>query len=165
MNTLLRLAFVLFFAPLAAMANDTFKADPTLFANQRAEIEKSMRGDKYSELTRTQREEVTAALDRMEAILASADSVKSLEEDKKIQLFNDQEMINNTLTKAREDSRMVCRQRIKTGSHLANTECHTVAERRRELESSQSALREHQRIKTRLCASRLPGVCAPGSVN
>ena len=147
MRLTLSLVFVLLFASLTAQAKDTIQADPTQFASQRAEIEKSIQGDKYSELTRTQREEVMAALDRMETILASADSVKNLEEGKQIELYNDQELINNLLTQAREDSRMICRQRIRTGSHRANTECRTVAEIRRDRESTQQAMRDHQRSK------------------
>ena len=151
MRLVVSLALVLLFASSAATAKDSanahIQADPSLFASQRAAIEKSITSDKYSELTRTQREEVTAALNRMEAILASTDSVKSLDEKKQVQLFNDQELVNNLLTKAREDSRMICRQEKKIGSHRLNTQCRTVAEIRRERESSQGALREHQRIK------------------
>ena len=143
------LSLLLLLAPLAAGAKDTakesIKADPSLFPAQRAEIEKSIKTDKYSELTLTQREKVAAALDRMEAILASADSIAALEEEKKIELFNDQELINNLLTKAREDSRLVCARRVKTGSHRPTTECRTVGERRRDRLESQDALREHQR--------------------
>jgi hypothetical protein len=145
------LALLLFLVPLTGFAKDTaqkdmIQADPTGFAAQRAEIEKSMASDKYTELTRTQREEVDAALDRMEEILVSIESVDDLEHDQKEQLFNDQELVNNVLTQAREDSRMVCKKQQRTGSHRLNNYCRTVGEIRRERENSQDSLRRMQRI-------------------
>ena len=147
------LAFAFFFASLSVAAakevKTTIKPDPASFGAQRAEIENSFRTDAYSELTRTQREQVTEALDRIEALLRGVRAVSELEEKQRIQLFNDQDYVNTTLTKARADSRTICRRETRVGSHRPTTRCNTVAEIRRERESSQSDLREHQRSHMR----------------
>ena len=74
------------------------------------------------------------------------DSIQSLDTDDRTQLFNDQEMVNTVLTKARADSRTICRKQVRTGSHRLNQYCRTVAEIRNERENSQDAMRRFQRI-------------------
>lgn len=126
----------------------TVKTDPSLFPSVKAQIEKELAdGKTYSELTATEKREVLAALERIETLLAEAGSVEALPTEAKVRLINDQEFVNTVLTQGREGSRLICRQETKTGSHRRTPKCQTVAERRRELESSQDALRDHQRIK------------------
>jgi hypothetical protein len=151
----LRLLFVSAFAVALLVAtvssvsakdsDEILRASPANFAAQRAEIEKGFRGDEYSELTRTQREDVIAALDRMEDTLAGVESIDSLETKKKVQLLNDQELINTVLTQAKEDSRLICRNEVRTGSHRLTPQCRTVGERRRQREEDQANLRKMQR--------------------
>ena len=138
-------ALVLFAASLSlASAKDPGKypisADIAAFPALRADIEKDLKGDDYNELTRTQREDVIAALDRMETVLAGVDSIQSLDIDDRTQLFNDQELVNTVLTKARADSRTICRKEVRTGSHRLNQNCRTVAEIRRDRDESQQSL-------------------------
>lgn len=127
-------------ASSVAAAKDMIRANPAEFPALRAEIQKALKGEAYSELTRTEREEVTAALDRMEKALASVDSVKDLDNRVQTQLFNDQELVNTVLTKAAADSRTVCRQQVRTGSHRHNQVCRTQGEIRREREEAQRQL-------------------------
>lgn len=141
MRLRLCLALVLFGASLSlGFAKEAIRADPSEFPVLRKQIEKALKGDDYSELTRTQREEVIAALDRMQATLSGVDSVQHLAPADKTQLFNDQELVNTVLTKAAADSRTVCRQQVRTGSHRHNQVCRTVAEIRREREEAQRQL-------------------------
>ena len=68
--------------------------------------------------------------------------MEGLNAQQKADVFNDQERINTLLTKALEDSRLVCRRERKVGSHRMITECMTVAERRQAYESAQKAMRD-----------------------
>ena len=86
-----------------------------------------------------------AALDRIGGALAESGSLQSMPEDMKVRVFNDQEAVNTLLTKGREDSQLVCTRETPSGSHRPHTSCKTVAERRRDRERSQDALRTVQR--------------------
>lgn len=121
------------------------KVDVAAFADSRARIERALSDkDAYSELSARQRADVMQALDRMGSTLARVNSVSELNGDDKVQLFNDQEMVNSVLTQAADDSRLVCRQDTKTGSHRRITQCRTVAQIRREREEGQETARRVQ---------------------
>jgi hypothetical protein len=125
-------------SPAFAATKEALRIEPNEFAATRADIEAAIRKtDRYSELTRTQHEEMTAALDRMERVLSGVKSVDSLDQDTRTQLFNDQELINNLLTKVAEDSRLICRREKRVGSHRSTNTCITVGERRRQREAVQ----------------------------
>jgi hypothetical protein len=103
-------------------------------------------GKTYSELDQKQRSDVSAALDRIRSALGSHGGVvDSMPQETKLQVFNDQELVNTVLTKGREDSRLMCTRETPIGSHRSVTYCKTVAERRRDREQSQDALRSAQR--------------------
>lgn len=141
----LRLAFLLIAASVSLATakepeNEPIRADIAQFPALRADIENDLRGEEYAELTRRQREDVIAALDRMEETLAGLDSIQSLDIDDRTQLFNDQELVNTVLTKARDDSRTICRKEVRTGSHRLNQNCKTVAQIRRDRDESKESL-------------------------
>lgn len=116
------------------------------FADQREAIEKALAdGKTYSEISATDREEVRSALSRMAMHLDGGRSVQDLPEATKAIVFNDQERINQILTQASEDSRVVCTRQTKVGTHRPVTQCLTVAERRRIREQTADELYRHQR--------------------
>jgi hypothetical protein len=122
--------------------------DDTSFATQKQQILADLNeGKRYAEIGREDREKVTNALDRMESVLTRGGSVQALDDREKVSLFNDQELVNTILTSASEDSRIVCERNKKTGSHRAESECKTIAQRRRERESSQDFLRSRPTIR------------------
>lgn len=115
------------------------------FADQRQAIEKKLAdGKTYSEIGANERSLVKDALARISSALESGGGIEALSETQKAAVFNDQETINNILTKAGEDSRLVCERVEKLGSHRKTTVCLTVAERRRVRESSENTLRRVQ---------------------
>ena len=131
-------AGIAFGAKPAPSRNDAIRIAPNEFAQSRADLEAVIRKtDRYSELTPRQREDLDAALDRMEHTLSTVTVIADLKEEDKTRLYNDQELVNNVLTQAAEDSRMVCKREKKVGSHRYTNVCHTVAERRRMRESMQ----------------------------
>ena len=131
--TLLLLALAASPLALGKNAPQAIELTPSQFAESRADIEREIgKTKRYSELTRSQREEVSRALDRMESALAKAKSVEDLDAATKTQLFNDQELVNNVLTKAFDDSRLICKREKRVGSHRISNTCITVGERRRQ---------------------------------
>ncbi|HEX7803244.1 MAG TPA: hypothetical protein VF471_10880 [Pseudoxanthomonas sp.] len=117
------------------------------FAEQRKAIEADLAdGETYSEISTEDRATVNQALDRIAGLFQTYGSVERLSWADRTQMFNDQEQINNILTKAGEDSRLVCRREKKVGSHRVTSQCSTVANRRRAMEDSQNVLRDNRRI-------------------
>ena len=143
------IAFVLCLSASAAWAN---QESPRLtvaegdFAAQRAEIEADLAdGKTYREISASDRTKVRESLNRIEGMLEGVASVDSLNEEAKARLFNDQEQVNNILTSAAADSRLVCERSAPTGSNRKITTCQTVAERDRRRDRDQGNLRDMQR--------------------
>ncbi|KAF1702002.1 hypothetical protein CSC66_12190 [Pseudoxanthomonas kaohsiungensis] len=103
-------------------------------------------GKTYAEISVQDRQKVTGSLNRISGLLGDAQSVDQLPQATKVEVFNEQELINTVLTQAREDSRLVCTREKKVGSHRTTNTCKTVAERRRDQEESQNALRRNMRV-------------------
>lgn len=115
------------------------------FEAQASAIHKDLAdGTTYSELSDAQRVDVNAALERIGTALSSHGGIAALPEAARLRVFNDQELVNTILTKGREDSRMMCDRETPIGSHRPHVICKTVAERRRDRERSQDALRGAQ---------------------
>ncbi len=151
MKTLCNYALAgLFLVATAAQASDSrpnlAASDYAGFQAQSQVIRRDLNeGKLYSELDQKQREEVTAALDRIDAALQSHGNAAALPEETKLRVFNDQELVNAILTKGREDSRLLCTRETPVGSHRPVNSCKTVAERRRERDRSQDTMRVLQR--------------------
>lgn len=112
------------------------------FAAQRAQIlEELGDGETYSEISNADRGKVNAALARISAALDHSGGVAQLGEQQKVDVFNDQELINNILTEAGENSRLICKRVKKTGSHMTSNQCMTVGARNRAAEHAQDELR------------------------
>jgi hypothetical protein len=116
------------------------------FAAQRAQIEADLAdGKTYAEISRNDRAKVRESLDRIGATLAGVESIDALNPDAKARVFNDQELVNQILTAAAADSRLICERTAKTGSNRKITTCETVAERNRRRELDQDNLQKMQR--------------------
>src|SRR3546814_2207868 len=112
------------------------------FAAQRTQIlEELGDGETYSEIKNADREKVKSALARISATLEQSGGVARLGEEQKVAVFNDQELINNILTEAGENSRLVCKRVKRTGSHMSSNQCMTVAAPDRAREHAQEQVR------------------------
>lgn len=149
---------VLALAPLAATANipsdgSAFSPEKGLDLSGSFEVQRdaivSALGDgkTYSEISPSDRQKVTTSLGRISSLLGGAGSVEQLSEATKVEVFNEQELVNTVLTQAHEDSRLVCTREKKVGSHRTTNNCMTVAERRRAREQSENALRNNSGYK------------------
>lgn len=120
--------------------------DSNDFRAQRAEIEKGLAdGKTYAEITAADRTKVRESLDRISSRLEGVDSVDSLSESAKMEVFNNQEVVNTILTQAEADSRLVCQRTAPTGSNRKVTRCETVAARKRRMELDQGNLQKIQK--------------------
>ena len=147
-----RLAFALLFlaivgSPVLAAERASVDVTGGIFQEQRKIIEAElMDGETYSEIGTDDRATVNQAMDRISRLFQTYGSVERLSWEDRTRMFNDQEQINNILTKAGEDSRQVCRREKKVGSHRITSQCSTVADRRRAMEDSQNVLRDSRRV-------------------
>lgn len=137
------LAFVVLFAGVASAQDRDARVDVNGgFAVQQQKIMAALDdGKSYSEIGKAEREKVVAALARIGTALQHAGSVENLSKEQKVAVFNDQELANAILTRAGEDSRLVCKRTMATGTHRTTTQCMTVAESNRLRERSQEEFR------------------------
>lgn len=112
------------------------------FAAQRAQIERDLAdGKTYAEISAGDRAKVRESLNRISGELEGVESIDELNDTAKARVLNDQEQINQILTAAKADSRLVCTREAKTGSNRKVTICQTVAERNRRREVDHENLR------------------------
>ncbi|WP_152982723.1 hypothetical protein [Stenotrophomonas humi] len=128
---------------LAKPAELPFKAGESFQAQQQKVRADLLGGEVYSEISAEDRQRVVAALDRMSGLIGEG-SAESLSPEHKTQVVNDQELVNTVLTKAREDSRLICRREKSLGSQMASSQCFTVAQRDRMRQDSRSRLQSMQ---------------------
>ncbi|KAF1694314.1 hypothetical protein CSC64_04405 [Pseudoxanthomonas koreensis] len=115
----------------------------TSFEAQRSAILAALGdGKTYVEITPEGARQVRTSLDRISGMLDGKASVGELNGADKVEVFNEQERINTLLTKARDDSRLVCRREKKTGSNRPVNSCATVAERRRMRDDTYQAMKD-----------------------
>lgn len=96
-------------------------------------------GETYAEIADEQRAQVKESLARFVGVLNQSGGNPN--PDQKAQLATEQSMINQILSQAAADSRLVCRREATIGSLRTTTQCKSVAERRRDAQEAQEAMR------------------------
>ncbi|MDH7453327.1 hypothetical protein QF205_09650 [Luteimonas composti] len=130
------------FALALLLAGPTFAktkiefADHAAFQTQKAKIEAEMiKGGEYGEISTEGRAAVLSHLEAIGHALGGNSGAGSAAE-RQVEIYNHQSAVNQILTQAAEDSRVVCTRQRKTGSKFATNRCITVAEQRREREGA-----------------------------
>src|SRR3546814_5554506 len=90
-------------------------AGPSEFEARMISIREAMDDGTYGEIGPADRREVLAALARIRTALGPSGDASRLNERRKLRVFNDQELVNNLLTSADEDSRLVFRRETQNG--------------------------------------------------
>ena len=98
-------------------------------------------GETYAEIATADRANVKASLAKLASIVN--ENGGSLNPQQKTQLLNEQNTINQILSQAAADSRLVCRREAQIGSLRTTTQCKTVAERRRDAQEAQETMRRN----------------------
>ncbi|WP_409460406.1 hypothetical protein ACK1O1_15705 [Stenotrophomonas maltophilia] len=109
-------------------------------AEQLRNVETAINSDDYSEIGLEDKSRVQQAVGRIRDRMGEHERVEQLSPNDQTAVFNDQEVINTILTRARADSRMVCRRERSTGSNMPQSVCMTVAQRRKAQEDSRKVL-------------------------
>ena len=108
-------------------------------------LQKNLKKKAYSHLEDSDRERIAVSQSRLRAILADVDAIEKLSEADRLELWNEHARVLAIL-EAREDQRLVCERVFKTGTHVAKTECMTVAERDRIRQEAADMMREQKVI-------------------
>lgn len=137
-SILLSIALCVVLSGTSATAADTRPAGGG-FAGLLAELEP---GGRYGHLPETSRRDAREALLRMQRRIDAAGGADRLSKKARIAVFNDQELVNGILTGADPKDRLVCRHERRTGSHLEQGACLTVAERQQATEHARDAFRD-----------------------
>ena len=98
-------------------------------------------GETYAEIAAADRANVKESLARLATIVN--ENGGSLNPQQRTQLLNEQNTINQILSQAAADSRLVCRREAQIGSLRTTTQCKTVAERRRDAQEAQETMRRN----------------------
>lgn len=148
---MLKISYVVMFAILM-LAGDAVAAPKNALDVREApakQVERVRRdlaeGKTYSEISLDQRSKVEEALVRVSSAFERYPDLQKMPEADKVAVFNDQETINAILTKAGEDSRLICKREKTIGSHMSNSNCMTAAARRRIQDRNQRDLSNAQR--------------------
>lgn len=139
---LLLVAVSILGVPTLAAAVDIGKPFKPQAEQVRTDLQK---GEKYSEISQEERAKVTAALDRIEAVLDAQPDVQALQPDQRVAVTNDQELVTKILTRAGEDSRLICRRERALGSQMSTKQCMTAAQRRRQSTVNPDEISRQQR--------------------
>ena len=128
---------------VAKSAEVPFRAGGSFQAQQQKVRADLQGGEVYSEISAGDRQRVVTALDRMSGLIGEG-SAESLSPESKAQVSSDQELVNTVLTKARQDSRLICRREKSIGSQMTSSQCFTVAQRDRMKRDSQDRMQSAQ---------------------
>lgn len=111
------------------------------FPEQRDQIIADLDSGKiYNEIKPAERAKVLDALRRIDLVLDPERSNRVTEPDR-LQAFNDQELVNEILTQAKDDSRLICRRERPVGSNRPQNICISVAQRREARENGVDTMR------------------------
>lgn len=122
-------------------------AEPVVDANlpiaeQLQQVEVLLNSERYAEITAAGRAEVRQAVSKITTTMAGRGSLDELNPAQRIEVLNQQEVINSTMNRAAADSRISCERHKPIGSNRPVRVCMSVAERRRAREKSELMMRE-----------------------
>ena len=161
MRTTLALAIALsmaMLAPCSARENyhekqvnaDTKEAFVDISQNVRRQMDP---GGKYEFVPADERARIDKSFAAMTALFDQYGTVSAMNQDAKVQLFNNQEVVNSILTK-RDRDRVICTNKAPIGSHIRQTTCHTYAQ---EVQAHQETQKQMSDWKVMGCAGTSSG--------
>ncbi|HET7923646.1 MAG TPA: hypothetical protein VFL30_02045 [Rhodanobacteraceae bacterium] len=123
-----------------------------------ADVSQSVRremdhGGKYEFVPPDERAKIDKNFDDMTKLFDQYGTVSAMNQDAKVRLFNDQEVVNSILTK-RDRDRVICQNKAPIGSHIQQTSCHTYAQ---EVEARQETQKQMSDWKIMGCAGTSSG--------
>ena len=124
-----------------------------------ANVREAMKpGGRYEYVKPAERNTIEQKLSMMDALFKQSPTVAGMSQETKIELFNDQEVVNSILTQ-RDSERVICTKTAPIGSHIPITTCHTYGQ-------EQDAHKNSEKVKegwTRTqCGDVIKGSCGGG---
>jgi hypothetical protein len=111
-----------------------------------AEVHRQMvPGGRFEFVTRDEYATVNNRLDDMQLLFDKYGSVVQMDARTKIQLFNDQEVVNGILTQ-RDDDRLICESSPPTGSLIPKTTCRKYGEIEKSRKDTRSFMERFQQV-------------------
>jgi hypothetical protein len=112
------------------------------FDDVAASVRKEMvHGGRYEFVKADERRKIDKSLDDMTQLFDQYGNVQAMNQDTKVRLFNDQELVNSILTK-RDRDRVICTNQAPLGSHIPITTCHTYGQEIEAREGTQNQLEQ-----------------------
>jgi hypothetical protein len=135
------IALVAFLALTGSAFADKFDVQVNInkadFDATRTHLIGQMESDKYSDITPADKASVIAALDRIDVRLGKS----QLGDQDRLDIFNDQELINQITSHARAESRLFCEREEPTGSHVIRVVCMSMGKWMEREKAGQTAMR------------------------
>ncbi|HUH30878.1 MAG TPA: hypothetical protein VLZ55_05885 [Rhodanobacter sp.] len=111
-----------------------------------AAVEKQMApGGHYEFVTAPERSDIDARFKKMQAVFAKYGTIAQMDQQAKVQLFNDQEAVNAILTH-RNDTRQICENVAPMGSIIPRTTCQTYRQKEEARRSAQRFIDSKRQI-------------------
>jgi hypothetical protein len=145
-RSLVLAALVLAIGPAFAQDSDLHLMDKQQFAAFDQQVKSDLQGHtRYREISQADQDDLLNTLAQMEARWQRADASGKLNVDDSIKMANDQEVVNTILHHAAVDSRVICSRETPMGTLISKNVCRTVAQIRRDQDSSRNELRDMQK--------------------
>jgi hypothetical protein len=108
------------------------------FSSQQSSILNALNGsDDYSEITENDKVLVVKSLSEISELLSDPARFEQLNDTDRQFVFSNQQKINDALTRAAKDSRLICTKEHVLGSNLSKRVCRTFAAQKRSREQLQ----------------------------
>jgi hypothetical protein len=102
-------------------------------------------GGHYEFTSKKDREAIDAQFGEMQSLFDKYSTVAQMDQNAKVQLFNDQQAVNAILTHNNSD-RLICEHIAPLGSNIPKTVCRTYGEVQREQRDSQHYMQTFQQV-------------------
>ena len=115
-------------------------------------------GGRYEYVKPAERSTIDQKLSEMDALFKQSATVADMSQQTKIELFNDQEVVNSILTQ-RDSERVICTKTAPIGSHIPITTCHTYGQEQDAHKNSETVKNGWTRTQ---CGDLSKGACGGG---
>jgi hypothetical protein len=111
------------------------------FVTMKLQISKDFEQNRrYREITADNQEIIKKTLARMDERWQKADEFTQLSQADRLEMVNNEQLVDTILRRAAIDSRTVCQREEPIGSHFPKNSCKTVAQQKREQERAQESI-------------------------
>jgi hypothetical protein len=115
-------------------------------------------GGRYEYVKPAERATIEQKLSMMDSLFKQSPTVAGMSQETKIELYNDQEVVNSILTQ-RDSERVICKKEAPIGSHIPITTCSTYGQLQDAHKNSETVKQGWTRTQ---CGDVVKGSCGGG---